>query len=172
MSDWLIAIGAFATLALAVAAFLSITSHRSSLLDERNKERQRLALERIRSWAEELIEIITRPTTQATTLSERLKELDQSLQPTLGRSVGVINDAAQLGIVLYSLVKDANVAVLEFVTRLRSKDEIAEFKIEFEVEAEFRPIESTEELLEAKRELISTLTEVIISATEKLVPLE
>lgn len=160
-------ISAFAVLLMAFAAFANIEESRRL----RKEERQRLALERIRGWAEGLCELIMRPTSRATKLEERLAELDVWLQTTAGRSLGVLADAEQLGGDLNSYIKGAHLAIFEFVARLRGDDAIATYKSEYKIEYELKPIGSLEELLEAKRELMRTLNDVIDSATKTLVPL-
>lgn len=172
VTDWLIGISAVATLALAIAAFLSIKVNRRDRLEERHKEHQRLALERIRGWAEGISELIMHPTLKARTLPQRLKELDVLLQASITKSsFGVLEDAKRLGDELYSPITDANSAIAKFMVRLRDEEAIAKFKNMLQIEDELKPIGSLEELLIAKKELLCILDFVIESATKRLVPL-
>ena len=169
--SWSIALSAAMMSLLAFAAFWTIVENRRIREEQNQEERRRLALERIRGWAEVVCELITRPTSRATILEERLAELDVWLQTTGGRSLGVLGDAEQLGGDLNSYVKGAHLAIFEFVARLRGDDAIAAHKSEYKIEYELKPIGSLGELLEAKRELMRTLGDVIDSATKRLVPL-
>ena len=136
----------------------------------RQEERERLALERIRGWAEEVCGLIMQPTSKAKTLPERLDELDLSVQSSVGRSLGTLRDAEQLGGDLNICVKRAHLTMMEFVSRLRGDEEVASYKNEYGIKDELKPIGSSEELLEAKRQFINTLSDVIESATKRLVP--
>jgi len=169
VTDWLIGVSALATLALAVAAFVSIKASRRSQLEERHKERQRQALERIRGWAEVISALLAQPSLQPS-LQRRLKELDSWLQSTAGKCLGVLSDAEQLGGDLNSYVKLAHITILSFVARLRSEEEIARHKTEYKIEDELKLIGSIEELQEAKREVVYALNDVINSVTVRLLP--
>lgn len=168
-------ISAFAVLLLAFAAFMSIEESRRlreenrRIREEQNQEeRHRLALERIRNWAEELFGLVTRPT-RYRLLQARKQELEGLLHLGGAKSVGVLKDAEIVGGNVHSSVNIANLIIFKFVSRLRGEQDITEFKVRFGIAGIVEPIKDAAELEEQKKELLTALSEIINSATEEMV---
>lgn len=160
ITDWLIGISALATLALAIAAFLSIRQNRRDRLEERRRQ----TLERIRSWAEELVAVVTRPTRHRE-IEARKSELLGLLHVGGAKSVGVLKDAELVGGKVYLSVGIAQNAIFRFDARLRGSDAIADFMARFNA-PNVKAIENTSELEEEKEVFLTALSTVISSATE------
>lgn len=165
------AIVAWATLMLAVAAFLAI--HRTMLIqqEQRREERRRLALERMRDWAEEVFSVTTMPTRHKN-IEMRKSELVNLLHRTGAKIIGIQKDAELVGGNMHLAVNLAYLAIFKFDARLRGKDDIAQFKARYNVTDTIEPIRNLQELEDAKAELLNAVADVINAATERLVPLQ
>lgn len=169
--SWSIALSAAATFILACVAVGSIIENRRIREEQTRDERHRQALERVRNWAESLFELVTRPT-RHTNLQRRLIELDALTRSGGVKSVGILYDAEQLGGDVNAHVKAAHLFLFKFVARLHGTKEINEFRNRYGITETIKPINTAEELEEAKRTLLESLGDVISAVTKKLVPLE
>lgn len=170
-------IAASATLALAWAAFRSINLQR----EERNIERQRQALERIRIWAEETFESISRGqghgfegiNPMQFVMQEGLRVAKGQLLSRLVKSMGVRTEAKQLGGDIYKEVELATQSLSTHIDRLGTKKDITQFR-EFIDDKDFgdesEPFSSLEEVTTAERKLMAQLRKVIDIVTKALVP--
>lgn len=141
-------------------------------------ERRRLALERIRSWAEEVVEVISRPLGWGlehpvpVIVHERLQSTKEDLRPTDVKSVGILKDAEQISGHIFEEVKLARVILLQFDAMLGTKEDIAEFRELFNKTdfGELEPITTIEDLTAWKKRILLQFANVVDSVTEELVP--
>ncbi|MBA7705726.1 hypothetical protein ES703_114562 [subsurface metagenome] len=154
-----------ATFFLAWAASKSIKEQR----EERIEERQRRALERIRYWAEEVIELVTRPTRHKL-LGLRKLELQALLHVGNYKALGILKDAELIDHNLELRVRLGNLALFKFDAMLGTEEDIAAFKAKYHSTDTINPIRDATELVEVKKELLPVLIEVINLVTERLVP--
>lgn len=163
------ALVAWATLMLAVAAFFAIRRTTLSQREERQEERYRLALERIRNWAEGVFGATTMPTRHMG-IEMRKMELVNLLHSSGVKSIGVLRDAELVGSDMRLVVNLAILAMFRFDARLRGKDDIAQFKARYNITDTIEPIRDTKELEDAKTQLLTALGDVIHAAIERLIP--
>lgn len=182
-------ISAFATLALAFAAFMAIDENRRLRNDNRRiqeetliNERHRLALERIRSWAEETFEKISQQighgfegsiTPVIFIVHERLRVIKGGLLSNVVKSIGIETAAKQLEGGISKEVTLAIQILSEYVGRLGTEEDIVKFR-EFIGDTDFgdklKPFNSLEEVITAEKEVLQQLKKVLDSVTKELVP--
>lgn len=166
-------ISAFAALLVAFAAFMSIEENRR-LRDENRRlmveERRRLALERIRFWAEDTLELLTRPIVSKN-FDEFLKGMEQQIQPSLTRLIGISYDADILNRDLHEKVRDLTSSMTEFSWRLRSDEVIEKYKSDHK-RVGLKRFANEGELTKLRREILLQLSTLIEFATGILVPKE
>lgn len=167
VKDWVLIASAGATFLLAVAAFWAIKEQHK----DRKEERRNLALERIRRWAEDTFDIISRPSpTQE--LKEILLILKLNLRIVHVKSVGILSDAEQLRGEVASRVKTGYLELSKFIAMLGGENDIADLKEYFRLTdfGNITPIRNTEQLAAAKKDVMHQLLGIIDTATKILVP--
>lgn len=166
-------ISAFAVLLVAFAAFMSIEESRRLRDDNRRireealiQERHRLALERIRSWAEDAISAIIAEPLVFSKIS--MEKLSRSLQPSRVKALGIITEGGSLGGELQSSSAKAHNTLLIFGARLQGEESITQTRYLLKIKDKIEPIQTKEELLESMEELFVALKNLITSATNRL----
>lgn len=181
------AVYGWATLVLAFVAFLTIEESRRlrkenrRIIEEQNRvERHRLALERIRSWAEDTLIFMTRPLPEEA-LPVICRRLFEEIHPCHIKSQGVMADAKQIGGNLYGEVLGVYTGLAKFLFNVaatlpgneghRFTFFIREqYAIEGNLAIEGKSFSGENELVEARDEYNKSLGKLIFSITELLVP--
>jgi len=170
-------ISAVAVLLVAFAAFMSIEESRRLREDNRRireetliQERHRLALERIRSWAEETISAITAEPLVFSKIS--MKKRSKLLHPSRVKAMGILMEGELLGGELQSSSAKAHNTLLIFGARLQGEESINEIRSLLKIEDKIEPIQTQEELSESVLELMVALANLIASATKRLMSKE
>lgn len=164
---------AFAAVLVAFAAFISIEESRRLREDNRSiqaEEKRRLALERIRRWAEDTIELLTRPILTPN-LDEALRDMERLIQPTVARSIGILLDTERMDRDLNAAMVEITRKLTEFLWRLRSNELIEKYISEHKYVG-LKQFANEDEFLELRKELLTKLADIIKLTTGKLVPEE
>jgi len=139
-----------------------------------------MALERIRSWVEDTLIVMTRPLLQET-LPVICRELIEEIHPYHIKSQGVMSDASQVGKNLYGEVLGAYTGLIKFLFNVAATLPGNEghrftfffreqFAIEVNLAIQGKPFLNENELVEARDECNKSLAKLIFSITELLVP--
>ena len=168
LNDWAIPLSASVTLLLAIAAFWNIRESRIS----RIQESRRLALERMRFWAEDSIAVLTKPLPRKQFQSV-CAGLVLDLHPIHTKCLGILADAEQLGSDLHEEVSAIFLSLSKFLIRLKTEEELPdklkELYTDAELEYEVKPFSNVKELVSGRREAIEQLSSLIYSTTSLLV---
>jgi len=163
--DWAIALSAGVMVFIAIIAIWTLADNRQM----RVQEAQRLALLRIRNWAEETFHALATPFTQKQ-LPLQIREEITKLHTSSVKSLGILGDAERLGGTLDERVRAANFIFQRYLAILMGKEGVEAFKQRFKVEDDIKLITKVEELHPLIKEFMDALSEVIKSATEELIP--
>lgn len=163
--NWSIALSAGVMLVLAITAFWTIADNRRMRVEEAH----RLALLRIRDWAEMISNALGTPTKEIL-FEEKKSEETLKIQPGMSKTFGILYDAERLEGTLNDRVKDAVILLQKYNVRLMGKEQIEEWKGQLKLQEEIIPIKSLEEMRDSIIELLTALSDVIKSATKELVP--
>ncbi|GAJ14884.1 unnamed protein product, partial [marine sediment metagenome] len=165
IDDWAFVLSAIIMFFLATAAFLSILENRL----ERVEHAHRLALLRIRGWAEMTVNILGTPTKQILFQKKKIEEITK-LHDSHVKTTGILHDAERLGGTLNDSVKTAVAFLLFYSARLSNQEQIEVLKRQLKLKDNIVPIKSDDEMRESIIELLTSFTGVIKTATEILVP--
>lgn len=168
-----IKISAFATLLVAIAAFVAILENKRLRTENRRlavEERHMLAFEKIRNWAVQTSHALATPNSQVTLTPSWHKEEIAILQSSLVESMSILDFAGRVGGDLEQRVIDANLNFQKYLAILMGEEGIKLFKERYEVEDDIKPITNIEEAGLLIKDLIDRMKEVIRSAVAEMVP--
>jgi len=160
-----------------ITGYYAYQTHRQvNLIEKQSKKENRgRALERIRDWAEEVLDILKRDSEKAQ-LPDRLEELCLWLHHSHAKGLGIEWDAVQIGGEVNRTVKYTLFAFAKFMCKIGMEENIKKnidtFKKAYNVKEKIEPIRSGKELGKAIRETIDPFINIVALTTKYLVPSE